>query len=251
MNYITTLGYPDKQDFVDFWPANIQVIGKDILRFHAAVWPAMLIGLGLPLPKVLYVHGFITNEGQKMSKSLGNVIDPLDVAEKYGLDAFRYYLYRHGPASEDVDFSWEKFDAAYNNELANELGNALQRVAAMIIKYQGGAIGDLPDSKHDTARYHDAIAECRFDRALEVVWEQVRGVNQFIEEEKPWVIAKENDSQHLQEVLAEAASSLLEIADLLEPFLPNTAEKIQYVFAEAVIRPLDDSSLFPKHQDIL
>ena len=248
MNYITTLDYPDGDDFKKFWPANMQVIGKDILRFHAAIWPAMLFGLGLDLPKTLYVHGFVTNEGQKMSKSLGNVVDPLDVVSKYGLDAFRYYIFRHGPASEDVDFSWDKFETAYNSELANELGNAVQRVSAMIKKYQNGVIGELSDSKHDVGQYHAAIAECRFDRALDAVWDQVRGLNQYIEEEKPWQIAKEKDDDHLKEVLAEAASSLMEIADLLVPFLPGTAEKIQYVFSEGVIRPLDDASLFPKHE---
>jgi len=248
MNYITTLGYPEGDDFKKFWPANMQVIGKDILRFHAAIWPAMLLGLGLELPKTLYVHGFVTNEGQKMGKSLGNVIDPLDIVAKYGLDAFRYYIFRHGPASEDVDFSWDKFETAYNSELANELGNAVQRVSAMIKKYQNGVIGDLADSKHDVGQYHAAIADCRFDRALDAVWDQVRGLNQYIEEEKPWQIAKEQDDEHLKDVLSEAASSLMEIAELLVPFLPGTAEKIQYVFSEGIIRPLDDVSLFPKHE---
>lgn len=247
MNYITVLQYPDGEDMKTFWPANVQVIGKDILRFHAAIWPAMLLGLGLELPKILYVHGFITHDGQKMSKSLGNVVDPLEVSQKYGLDAFRYYIYRHGPAAEDVDFTWEKFEESYNNELANELGNGLQRVAAMIKKYQNGVIGDIPEPSHDIGQYQDAIEHCRFDRALEVVWDQVRGLNQFIEEEKPWEIAKAGEKDHLQEVLAEAASSLMEIADLLMPFLPNTAEKIQYVFSEGIIRPLDDASLFPKN----
>jgi methionyl-tRNA synthetase len=200
------------------------------------------------LPKLLLVHGFITSNGQKMSKTLGNVVDPLEVVEKYGLDAFRYYLYRHGPSSEDVDFTWERFENAYNNELANELGNAVQRVAAMIMKYQNGVIGLLPQTAHDVEMYHEAIADCRFDRAMETIWDQVRGVNQFIEEEKPWVIAKENDEAHLQEVLAESVASLLEIADLLVPFLPDTAQKIQGIFSEGVIRPLAEQSLFPKHE---
>jgi methionyl-tRNA synthetase len=249
MNYITVLGYPEDEDFKNYWPANMQVIGKDILRFHAAIWPAILLGLGLELPKTLYVHGFITNDGKKMSKTLGNVVDPLEVVGKYGIDAFRYYLYRHGPVSEDVDFTWEKFESSYNNELANELGNALQRVSAMIKKYQNGVIGELPESNHDIGQYIAAIEECRFDRALDAVWEQVRGVNQYIEEEKPWEIAKENDQEHLREVLADAASSLMEIADLLVPFLPGTAEKIRYVFSEGIVRPLDDVSLFPKHDE--
>jgi len=194
------------------------------------------------------VHGFVTNEGQKMSKSLGNVIDPIDVVSRYGLDAFRYYLFRHGPASEDVDFSWEKFEAAYSNELANELGNGVQRVSAMIKKYQNGVIGDIPENSHDTGQYHAAIAECRFDKALDAVWDQVRGLNQYIEEVKPWHIAKNNDEAHLQEVLAEATSALIQIADLLVPFLPGTAEKIHYVFSEGIVRPLDDVSLFPKQE---
>ncbi len=247
MNYITVLGYPEGEDFKTFWPANVQVLGKDILRFHAAIWPAMLLGLGIELPKVLYVHGFVTHDGQKMSKSLGNVVDPLEVISKYGLDAFRYYFLRHGPASEDVDFTWEKFEDAYNNELANELGNGVQRVAAMIKKYQNGVVGDIPEPTHDVGLYQQYIEECRLDKALDIVWDQVRGLNQFIEEEKPWSIAKEDDGDHLQEVLAQAAGSLMEIADLLVPFLPNTAEKIQYVFSEGIIRPLDDASLFPKN----
>lgn len=246
MNYITTLGYPDSQEFQSFWPANVQVIGKDILRFHAAIWPAMLMGLGLPLPEKLYVHGFISHDGQKMSKSLGNVVDPLDVVEKYGLDAFRYYLYKHGPAVEDVDFTWDKFEAAYNNELANELGNAISRVAAMIVKYEKGVIGLLPETAHDIGEYTDAILDCRFDRAMDVVWTQVRGLNQYIEEEKPWVIAKENDPDHLQEVLANAVKSIMEIAYLIEPFMPDTAAKIRSVFMDGVIKPLD-GPLFPKH----
>jgi methionyl-tRNA synthetase len=168
------------------------------------------------------------------------------VINVYGIDAFRYYLARHISSYEDSDFTWAKFESSYNNELANELGNAVQRVGAMISKYQEGVIGKLPETAHDVGQYHEAIAACRFDKAMEAVWEQVRGVNQYIEEEKPWAIAKENDEAHLQEVLASAASSLLEIADLLTPFLPTTAKKIQSMFADGVIRPLVDSSLFPK-----
>lgn len=248
MNYITTLGYPNGPDFEAFWPADMQVIGKDILRFHAAIWPAMLMGLGVKLPKTLYVHGFVTHDGQKMSKSLGNVVDPLEVADSYGLDAFRYYIFRHGPSVDDVDFTWEKFQSAYNNELANELGNAVSRVSAMILRYQEGAIGVMPETAHDIGQYSEAIEDCRFDRAMEHVWEQVRGLNQFIEEEKPWVIAKENDEVHLQEVLASAVKSLLEIAYLLEPFLPTTADRIRTVFSKGIVQPLE-APLFPKHEE--
>lgn len=246
MNYITVLGYPEHDDFKHFWPANVQVIGKDIIRFHAAIWPAILLGLGIALPKQLYVHGFITVEGKKMSKTLGNVVHPKDIIDKYGVDAFRYYFLRHIPSYEDGDFSWERFENAYNNELANELGNAVQRTTAMIVKYQNGLIGDIPEAEHDIAKYEAALADCRFDRALDEVWEQVRGLNQYIDEEKPWEIAKQGDDEHLREVLAYQASNLIEIADLLAPFLPDTAAQIKSVFAEGIARPIE-GTLFPKH----
>ena len=247
MNYITVLGYPEHEDVKKFWPANVQVIGKDIIRFHAAIWPAMLLALELPLPKTLYVHGFINIDGKKMSKTLGNFVTPQEITEKYGVDAFRYYFLRHVPSYEDGDFSWEKLDAAYNNELANELGNAVQRTAVMIMKYQDGLIGDIPEPEHDIAQYRTAMEHCHFDRALDEVWAQVRGLNQYIEEEKPWTIAKDGDADHLREVLAYQASSLLQIASLLEPFMPKTALKIRNVFHEGIVRPTKET-LFPKFE---
>jgi methionyl-tRNA synthetase len=247
LNYITVLGYPEHEDFKQFWPANVQVIGKDIIRFHAAIWPAILLGLGIKLPKQLYVHGFINIDGKKMSKSLGNYIAPNEIIEKYGTDAFRYYFLRHIPSYNDGDFSWPAFEAAYNNELANELGNAVQRTVAMIQKYQDGLIGDIPPAQHDIAQYQEALDQCRFDRALDEVWEQVRGLNQYIDEEKPWEIAKQKDEEHLREVLAYQASALLEIGELLEPFLPATAEKIKTMFTEGIVRP-SEQTLFPKHE---
>jgi methionyl-tRNA synthetase len=247
MNYITVLGYPERQDFKQFWPAQVQVIGKDIIRFHAAVWPAMLISLGLPLPKQLYVHGFITVDGKKMSKSIGNVVHPADIVTKYGVDALRYYFLRRVPSYADGDFSWSRLEAVYNNELANELGNAVQRTVAMIQKYEDGVIGTTPAAEHDIAQYEAALATCRFDRALDEVWEQVRGLNQYIDEEKPWAIAKAGDGQHLREVLAYQVSSLLNIAELLEPFMPDTAAKIKAIFADGMVKPAKET-LFPKHE---
>ena len=247
LNYITVLGYPEHEDFKKFWPANVQIIGKDIIRFHAAIWPAILLALGVELPRQLYVHGFITVEGKKMSKTLGNVIHPREIIDKYGVDACRYYFLRHIPSYEDGDFSWQRLEAAYNNELANELGNAVQRTVVMIQKYQEGLIGNIPPAEHDIAQYEEAIAACRFDRALDEVWEQVRGLNQYIDEEKPWVIVKTGDEDHLREVLAYQASSLLEIAQLLEPFLPDTAAKIKTIFNEGLVRPIE-GTLFPKHE---
>jgi methionyl-tRNA synthetase len=245
MNYITVLGYPEHGDFKKFWPANVQVVGKDITRFHAAIWPGMLLSLGVPLPKTLYVHGFITVDGKKMSKSLGNVVAPKDIIDKYGVDPLRYYFLRHVPAYEDGDFSWDLMEKAYNNELGNELGNAVQRTVAMITKYQNGLIGDIPPAEHDTAKYQEALANCRFDRALDEVWEQVRGLNQYIDEQKPWEIAKAGDESHLKEVLAYQVSCIMEIAELLEPFLPETAQKIQHVFKEGFVQPIE-GTLFPR-----
>ena len=175
MNYITVLGYPEHKDFKEYWPANVQIIGKDIIRFHAAIWPAMLLGLKLPLPRVLYVHGFINVDNKKMSKSLGNYVSPDQVIDKYGADSFRYFFLRHIPSYEDGDFSWETFEAAHDNELANELGNAVQRTVVMLQKYQNGLIGDIPPSEHDTVPYETALEACKFDRALDDVWDQVRG----------------------------------------------------------------------------
>lgn len=247
MNYITVLGYPEHQDFKTYWPADVQVIGKDILRFHAAIWPAMLLALKLPAPKALYVHGFITVDDKKMSKTLGNVVAPREIVGKFGADAFRYFFLRHIPSYGDGDFNWGRLERAYNDELADQLGNAVSRTAAMITKYQNGLVGDIPPPDHDIAQFQEAMSSCRFDRALEEVWEQVKGLNQYIDETKPWEVAKAKDEAHMQEVLAYMAGSLLEIADMLEAFMPDTAAKIQKTFGEGILRPLP-GSLFPKKE---
>lgn len=245
MNYITVIGYPEHEDFKAFWPANYQIIGKDILRFHAAIWPGMLMSLGLPLAKNLYVHGFVNIDGAKMSKSDGNVVAPSEIIGMYGVDAFRYYFLRKIPSYNDGDFSWELFDSAYHDELANELGNAVQRTVVMIEKYQEGLIGDIPPAKHDITEYHESIKICRFDRAMDVAWEQIRGLNRYIEEQKPWEIAKLHDEEHLGEVLAYMAGCLLEIADMLAPFLPDSSQAIKNIFADGILRK-PKTVLFPR-----
>ena len=245
LNYITVLGYPEHEDFKKYWPADMQIVGKDILRFHAAIWPGILLALGLPLPKSLYVHGFINIDGHKMSKSLKNYVVPREIIKKYSPDTFRYFFLRHIPSYGDGDFNWQRIDEAYNSELADQLGNAVQRTIVMVQKYQEGVIGNIPDSEHDSSRYREAIGQCHFDRALEEVWERVRGLNQYIDEEKPWQLAKMQDSEHLREVLAYQVGCLLEIADLLAPFMPDTAAKIRLIFKEGIIRP-QSTSLFPK-----
>jgi len=249
MNYLTVLGYPEYEDFKNFWPADVQVIGKDILRFHAAIWPAMLLSLGLDLPRKLYVHGFVTSEGKKISKSLGNVVNPVDVINTYGVDAFRYFMLRHIPSYGDGDFSWQKFHDAYNNELANELGNLVQRIIAMTIKYLDGVVNDIPPPEHDMSAYIEAISNCQFDRAIDLIWEQVRSLNQYIEEEKPWNIAKTGDKDHINEIMAYLLSSVNEIADLLMPFLPNTSMRIKEAIEGDLVKPIKQT-LFPKREEV-
>ena len=249
-NYITVLGYPDNESWKEYWPADVQVIGKDILRFHAGIWPAMLLGLGLELPKKLLVHGHIVSGGEKMSKTVGNVIDPNEIIDQYGLDAFRYYFSRHIPTLDDGDFTWEKFEYAYNNELGNDLGNLIQRVASMITRYQAGVIGQAPQGEHDVSVYHEAFVKLEFNKALDEVWTKVRSLNQYIENVKPWEIAKGvgKDAEaegHLSEVLAYAAAAILQIGDLLVPFLPATAASIHAIFQSGVVVP-SDGVLFPK-----
>lgn len=249
-NYLTVIGYPDQEGWQEFWPADVQVIGKDILRFHAGIWPPMLLGLGVSLPKTLLVHGHVNVGGTKMSKSVGNVIDPNEIVETYGVDAFRYFFARHIPTQDDGDFTWEKFETAYNTELGNDLGNLVQRVAAMITRYQSGVIGDAPQTEHDMQPYRDAMNNLKFNEALDQVWLMVRSLNQYLENVKPWEVAKQRELDkeaegHLSEILATAVGTLLQIADLLVPFMPHTAQTIHSTFEKGVIFP-QEGVLFPK-----
>jgi len=249
-NYITVLGYPDRTDWQEYWPADVQVMGKDILRFHAGIWPAMLLGLGLELPKKLLVHGFVNISGAKISKSVGNTIDPNVIIDSYGLDAFRYFFSRHIPTLDDGDFTWEKFENAYNNELGNDLGNLIQRVASMIIKYQAGVIGESQQTEHDMTLYHNAMEALEFNKAVDEVWSMVRSLNQYIENVKPWQVAKgigtdPEAEPHLGEILAHCAGALIQIGDLLLPFLPNAATRILETFESGVVK-LPEGVMFPK-----
>ena len=210
----------------------------------------MLIALDVPLPKRLLVHGFVNVGGAKMSKTVGNVIDPMEIIEQYGLDAFRYYFARHIPTLDDGDFTWEKFENAYNNELSNELGNLVQRVVAMVNRYQAGVVGDAIQAEHDSEAYHDAMRDLTFHKALDAVWLTIRSLNQYLEDVKPWEVAKTKDSDpdaaaHLEEILAHAAGTLQQIAELLAPFLPHASAAITKIFGEGVITPYQ-GVLFPK-----
>ena len=212
----------------------------------------MLMALDLPLPKKLLVHGFVNASGAKMSKTVGNIVDPMEVIDGYGADAFRYYFSRHIPTLDDGDFTWEKFENAYNNELANELGNLASRIANMVKRYQSG-VAAAAASEHDEELYHQAMAACEFNRAVDQVWLMVRSLNQYLEEVKPWAVAKERETNpeaeaHLSEILNYAVGTLQQIARLLEPFLPTTAAKLHELFKDGVVSESEAGNiLFPKY----
>lgn len=244
LNYITVLGYPDKQDFKEYWPASYQVIGKDIIRFHAAIWPAILLSLNISLPKKLYVHGFININNQKMSKSLGNAVSPYEIVDKYSADCFRYYFLRHIPSYDDGNFSWESIDEVYNSDLGNELGNAVQRTAVMVKNYLDGKLPKLDDKPKYDQEIGELIEVCRFDKALEQIWLRIKNLNQFIEEQKPWALYKAKDYEELTKVLNSQVNSLRYIAYLLSPFMPKISQDISMIFADKLDLP--DKTLFPR-----
>ncbi len=244
-NYITVLGYPDN-DISDYWPATAQFVGKDILRFHTIIWPAMLLGLGLPLPKTICSHGHILSNGQKMSKSLGNVVDPVEVINKHGIEAFRYYFLRHIDTFVDSDFTWDKFEGAYNNELANDLGNLVQRLATLASK--NNIVIELNQNKSikKDKEYNELMHSFEFSKAFNYVWEKVQQINKDIDEKKPWELAKSGTKEEVFDCLNTLINDLLYANALLEPFLPGTAEKITEIFAlnKKIIPP--KTPLFPK-----
>ena len=247
-NYITVLGYPEK-DISEWWPATAQFVGKDILRFHAIIWPAILLALGLELPETLVSHGMILANGQKMSKTIGNVIDPLEVLDKHGTEAFRSYFLRHVDTFADSDFTWEKYEDAYNNELANDLGNLVQRLATMCKKNNFTEsdieIMDIDRSWPDESemKYDNLMNAFRFKDAFDYLWEKVQSVNKQIDEDKPWSLAK-TDPKKLKEVLSSEVTNLLEVNEELKPFLPATAKRIKEIFSGIIEPPKEP--LFPK-----
>ena len=240
-NYITVLGYPDN-DISEWWPALVQFVGKDILRFHAIIWPAMLIGLGLSLPQTIVSHGMILADGQKMSKSVGNVVDPMSVIEKHGLDAFRYFFLRHIDTFNDSDFTWAKFEDSYNNELANDLGNLVQRLATLASKNDINSIGDVGLSL--SKEYCELMNKFEFAKAFDCVWEKVQALNKSIDEEKPWTMAKNGENEKLEECLNRLITELLNVNLELTPFIPDTCSKINDVFSDVIMPP--KTPLFPK-----
>lgn len=242
-NYISVLGYPDSDDMKEFWPAAAQFVGKDILRFHAITWPAILLGIGLDLPKNLVVHGHVLSNGQKMSKSLGNVIDPMEVLNRKGLPAFRYFFLRHIDSFADSDFTNEKFENAYNNELANDLGNLVQRLATLCKKND---VAGVQSELKLTPEFCALMDKFEFSKALDLVWGKIQQLNKQIDDQKPWELAKNGESERVQEVLQDLERGLVDTAQLLTVFLPETAQQIIDIFtAKAVVPPA--RPLFPKN----
>jgi methionyl-tRNA synthetase len=237
INYISTLGWPeDDKKFNDFWPGT-QIAGKDNLRQQSAMWQAMLMSAGLPPSRQILIHGFITADGQKISKSLGNVVDPFEVTKKYGIDPVRYYLLREIPSDEDGDFSTEKLEARYNGDLANNLGNLVSRVAKLIeTKMEGELVFELKFLDKEAAekieeitdKWHRSITSFKLHEALASVWELLTFANQYIDEKKPW--ASDAAPEHILETLTTAVEIIFASTRLFEPFLPETAEKIYKTF---------------------
>ncbi|MAO54084.1 MAG: methionine--tRNA ligase [Rhodospirillaceae bacterium] len=276
-NYISALGFPDEQgEYAKYWPADLHMVGKDILRFHAVYWPAFLMAAGLEPPKRVFAHGWWTNEGQKISKSLGNVIDPFELVEKYGLDQVRYFLLREVPFGNDGDFSHTAMVNRMNGELANDYGNLAQRVLSMIAKNCGGTVpqpGDFTDDDKAllgpaTAmldQVRDALDRQAFHEALEAIWVVIRAANAYVDHQAPWKLRKE-DPDRMATVLYVLAETIRRLAILTQPFMPDTsagmldqlsqpadARDLTALAADVALAPGTElpkpEGLFPRFQD--
>ena len=259
INYITGVGFgTDEELFETFWPANWHVVGNDILKFHSVIWPAMLLAAGVVLPKGILCHGYLTIDNQKISKSLGNVIDPNDWVSKYGSDAVRYFLMREVAFGQDGDVSEEKLKARYTGDLSNGLGNLVSRVSNMVEKYEQGSLPDIltveeafadmyPDIGENTPIWTNElgllIGGFKFHEALAKIWELVAWCNAYIDQQKPWALVKTEPAK-VTDMLNKLGRLLLVIAQALAPFMPEAAERIRQMFEGSEITKIND--LFPK-----
>jgi methionyl-tRNA synthetase len=246
LNYYTALGFGREDEDVTntFWPPDVHLIGKDILKFHAIYWPALLMAAGLELPGRLFVHGFLLMDGEKMSKSLGNVLDPFAVMERFGTDALRFYCLREVSFGQDGSVSTAGFEGRYESELANDYGNLASRTLAMIARYRDGVVPEAAVDPQLAASF-DGLADevaalldrVELSQALELIWQRVRRLNQYVEERAPWVLAKdEAQADALDETLATLADGLRVVTVLLHPYMPSTTTKL----LAALARPETD-----------
>ncbi len=230
VNYISALGYGrDDVLFQNFWPANVHVVGKDILRFHAAIWPAMLLSAGLPLPKNLLVHGLITSGGHKMSKSLGNVIDPYELIEEYGYEAVRHYLAREVSPFDDGDMTKERFKESYNANLANGIGNLTSRIMKMAQDNLEMPV-QVTEEK-DMSKYFALYDVYEISKAGDYVWNEVKALDQYIQEYQPFKLVKA-DKGAGQQMISDLVTRLYFVAQMLDPIMPETSEKIKTLIKE-------------------
>jgi methionyl-tRNA synthetase len=257
-NYCTAVGYEsDRAMFDKYWPADVHVIGKDIIKFHCIIWPALLLAIGEELPKRVYAHGFFTVNGDKMSKTIGNVIDPNVWVKKYGADVVRYFLLREVPFGQDGDVSEKKLEERYNGDLANGLGNLIQRVATLI---ENNLTGEIFYKKEELDRlsnedemiferflndsdYRDHIDNFELHRALEDIFNKISVANKFIDDKKPWVEVKEDPERFLV-TMTVLVGMIHRIAWLLQPFIPETTDKIFEIFSSPKTKDIEENHKF-------
>ena len=239
-NYITALGYMSDDDtlFKKYWPADLQIVGKDIIRFHGIYWPIFLMALGLPTPKKLYAHGFLMMKDGKMSKSKGNVVYPEMLVERYGLDATRYFLLKEFPYGQDAIFTPEDFVNKYNFDLCNDLGNLLNRTIGMVNKYFGGnvpnykgRINDVDADLEETvaskiSEYENNMEDLHFSNTIESIWGIISRANKYIDETAPWTLAKQEETEKLESVMSHLVETLRIVAILIKPAMTETSNKI-------------------------
>lgn len=243
-NYCSAIGYgKDDANFKKYWPADVHLVGKDIIKFHCIIWPALLMAIGEAIPRKVFAHGFFTVDGQKISKTIGNVIDPVEWAQKYGSDAVRYFLLREVAFGEDGDVSEEKLRARYEGELANGLGNLVSRLTTLIEKFLDGKV------KIDTSIFPndegmgEAVENFRFHEALAIAWQWVAWSNKTVDENKLWELGK-TDIVKFTELAGQLASAIAFTAEQLKPFLPETSEKILKIITAEKITKCEP--LFPR-----